>query len=205
VTLDGCPAPSKIVGVERNYAGPRARPRLFLRPLGCLIGPGEPIVLPVLPETASKVVAQCELGAVVGERLAGVSVERAAEGLLGYTCLNDVTAIELFLDPEVGIVSKWFDTFMPIGPALVPRLPEGGARMTCSVNGETRLEGHTSEFAVGIPQLVSWISRYTALLPGDIVMCGGPPNQPAIAGGDEVVVAIEGIGELRNPVVGATG
>jgi 2-keto-4-pentenoate hydratase/2-oxohepta-3-ene-1,7-dioic acid hydratase in catechol pathway len=192
--------PATIVGIERNYGTtPSEQLRLFLRPRGCVIGPDEPIVL---PSVSSNVVVQCEIGIVIGTPTRDVEPHEVADHILGYTCLNDVTAIDLFRIPEVGTTAKWFDTFMPTGPVVVPALPEGGAEMTTAVNGEILLRGHSSELALGMDDLVSRISRLMTLQPGDIVMSGGPPGLPRIEGGDTVVVTIEGIGSLSNPVVG---
>jgi 2-keto-4-pentenoate hydratase/2-oxohepta-3-ene-1,7-dioic acid hydratase in catechol pathway len=191
--------PVTIVGVERNYgATPPEQLRLFLRPRGCVIGPDEPIVL---PSASSNVVVQCEIGIVIGSRTRNVEPQDVPDHIGGFTCLNDVTAIDLFRMPEVGTTAKWFDTFMPTGPVVVPALPAAGAEMTTAINGEILLRGHSSELALGMNDLVSRISQLITLQPGDIVMSGGPPGLPRIEGGDTVVITIEGIGSLSNPVV----
>jgi 2-keto-4-pentenoate hydratase/2-oxohepta-3-ene-1,7-dioic acid hydratase in catechol pathway len=192
--------PGKIVGVERNYGSRPEPPRFFLRPPSCLVAPGEAIVL---PPDVGKVVAQCEIGIVIGREARDIAPEDVDDRIAGYTCLNDVTAIDQFLDPEMGTVAKWYDTFMPIGPEVVPELPAGGAGMTCRVNGELKLDGHTSGLRIGIPELISRLSWLMTLVPGDLVMSGGPGNLPPIEDGDEVVVCVEGVGELRNPVLAA--
>lgn len=197
--MKGMPPPSKIVGIERNY-GDNASPRFFLRPPTCIIGPDEQIIIPSL---SGQVIAQCEVGVVIGKAAQHISPEDVKTHIAAYTCVTDVTALDLFRQPESHAIAKWFDTFMPLGPRLVTTLPPGGATMTCSVNGEVALEGHTSELHLALDTLISRLSQIMTLLPGDIVMSGGPPGAPIIRPGDAVEVRVEGVGRLRNPVAAA--
>lgn len=194
--------PAKIIGVERNYGDAERTPRLFLRPAGCVIGPGDEIALPA---ASRQVVAQCEIGVVIGRPARRLTPEEAAGAIRGYVCLNDVTAFDLFRDPNFGTTAKWFDTFMPMGTEQVDELPTGGATMTTSVNEEELLRGHSSRLMIGIENLVSWVSHFTSLDPGDVVMTGGAPSLVRIVPGDTVEVAVEGIGALQNPVVAGGG
>ena len=198
--------PSKIVALGLNYRDHAAEvklpvptePLLFLKPSTSVIGPGEPIVRPGM---SRRVDFEAELAVVIGKRAKAVSEERAAEYILGYTCLNDVTARDL--QPKEGqwTLSKSFDTFAPIGPWIVTDLDPQGLEISSFLNGQRRQHSNTKNLIFGPLHLVSYVSRVMTLLPGDVIATGTPSGIGPMAAGDTVEIVIEGISALNNPVV----
>ena len=199
--------PSKVIAVGRNYAehvremggdAPPTEPMIFLKPSTSVIGPGEPIALPWQSE---RVEHEAELAVVIGRLCKDVPEDRVDEVVLGYTCANDVTARDLQrVDGQWGR-AKGFDTFCPLGPWIETSFDPFDAEIECRVGGQVRQHGSTGDMIRGVPELVSWISSVMTLLPGDVILTGTPAGVSAIAAGDEVSVAIAGIGTLTNPVV----
>ena len=198
-------APTKIIGVGRNYrahakeldnAVPET-PLFFLKPPAALIGPGDPIVLP--PESR-RVDYEGELAVVIARRARRVSRESALTYVLGYTIANDVTARDLQKKDIQFTRAKGFDTFCPVGPCVVDGLDPGALTLTTRVNGEVRQNGHTSEMVFDVPTLIAEASRFTTLLPGDLILTGTPAGVGPLAAGDVVEVEISSIGTLQNPV-----
>jgi 2-keto-4-pentenoate hydratase/2-oxohepta-3-ene-1,7-dioic acid hydratase in catechol pathway len=199
--------PSKVVAVGLNYRS-HARemkmalpdePMLFLKPSTAVIGPGAPIVMPAMSE---RVDYEAELGVVVGRTCRGVSPAQAPEYILGYTCLNDVTARDLQAKDGQYTRAKGFDTFCPIGPAIALDVDPGDLAVKCLVNGRVRQKGRTSDLAWSAAELTSFISRVMTLHPGDVIATGTPSGIGPLAAGDEVVIEVSGIGRLVNPVAG---
>ena len=198
--------PSKIVAVGKNYADHAkemggqvpASPLIFLKPSTSIIGPGESIALPWQSE---KVEHEAELAVVIGRLCSDVPVDRVKEVILGYTCANDVTARDLQHADGQWSRAKGFDTFCPIGPWIETDLDVEDARITCSVDGVVRQSGSTNDMVHDIATLIAYISSIMTLIPGDIILTGTPAGVGPIVAGNNVTVAIEGIGTLTNPVV----
>ena len=198
--------PSKIICVGRNYRDHAAefanpvpdQPLLFMKPPSSVIGPGGAIEY---PELSKRVDPEGELVLVIGREAHRVPAERAMEVIGGYTCGNDVTARDIQKSDEQWTRGKGFHTFCPIGPWIETELDPGDLRVTCTVNGEVRQDGRTSELIFGIPFLIEYITRFTKLLPGDLVMTGTPGGVAPIEVGDTVAIEVEGIGVLENTVV----
>lgn len=198
--------PSKIVAVGKNYADHAkemggqvpASPLIFLKPSTSIIGPGEPIALPWQSE---KVEHEAELAVVIGRLCSDVPVDRVQEVILGYTCANDVTARDLQHADVQWSRAKGFDTFCPIGPWIETDLDVDDARITCSVDGVLRQAGSTNDMVHDIATLIAYISSIMTLIPGDIILTGTPAGVGPIVAGNNVTVAIEGIGTLTNPVM----
>ena len=197
--------PSKIVAVGVNYRG-HARemghalpeePKLFLKPPSSLIGPGDVIRLPPM---ASRVDYEAELGVVVGRRARKVPRERALDFLLGCTCFNDVTARDLQKKDGQWTRAKSFDTFAPLGPAIVTGLDPSALVVESRLNGKRRQRSSTADLIFGVPELVSFISSVMTLRPGDVIATGTPAGIGPMGPGDVVEVSIAGIGVLRNEV-----
>ncbi len=201
---------SKVVAIAANYGerDERDGPGIFMKQPGTVIGPDEPIVY---PRIGRNIIHEAELGIVIGRAARHVSVENALEYVMGYTCVNDVSASELeSSDLGRGTSMRWkhFDTFCPIGPWIVSadeiyrtdRTHPTHFDIRCRVNGETVVEGSTRDMLWGIAELVSWVSEVMALHPGDII-ASGCPDVGEIAVGDTVEVAVDHIGTLRNFVV----
>lgn len=197
--------PSKIVCVGRNYLAHAQelgntvppQPMIFLKPPSALLGPGDPIIL---PPQSQQVEFEGEIGVVVLERLRDVSVAAADRARLGYVCVNDVTARDLQKSDGQWGRAKGFDTFCPVGPAVVEGLDWRSLEVVTRVNGTVRQRGKTAEMAYGIPAIISFISSVMTLVPGDLIATGTPAGVGPLASGDVVEVEVSGVGVLRNPV-----
>jgi 2-keto-4-pentenoate hydratase/2-oxohepta-3-ene-1,7-dioic acid hydratase in catechol pathway len=198
--------PSKIVCVGRNYAAHAAElgnevpkePLIFLKPSTSIIGPEESVVL---TKYSKQVEHEGELGLVVGRRCSHLQdSEDALSYLLGYTCLNDVTARDLQKSDVQFTRGKGFDTFCPIGPHIETELDPANLQVETRVNGAVRQSSNTSLMIYPVPFLVRWISRMMTLLPGDVIATGTPAGVGALVAGDIVEVTVSGVGVLRNPV-----
>lgn len=206
VTLHPPCIPTKIVAVGLNYRDHAQElgmeipdePLLFLKPPSSMIGAGQPIVLPA---QSSQVEHEAELAVVIKRRARHVSVEDAKKYILGYTCLNDVTARDLQKRDIQFTRSKSFDTFCPIGPYIELELDPSDLKVECRVNGQLRQSSSTAQLIHGPYELVSYISHIMTLEPGDVIATGTPKGVGPLQAGDEVEVSIEGIGPLKNPVV----
>jgi 2-keto-4-pentenoate hydratase/2-oxohepta-3-ene-1,7-dioic acid hydratase in catechol pathway len=198
--------PTKIVCVGKNYREHAremggevpADPLLFLKPPSALIGPGEPIILPRL---SAHVEHEAEIAVVVGERLRRVDEAAAMRGVAGFTCLNDVTARDWQKRESQWARAKGFDTFCPVGPAIVRGLDWRTLEVIGRVNGEVRQHGRAADMAFGIPFLLAHISQVMTLEPGDLVATGTPAGVGPLRPGDVVEVEIPGVGVLANPVL----
>ncbi len=198
--------PSKIVCVGRNYAAHAAEfghempkePMIFLKPPSSVIGPGESIVL---PKYSQRVEHEAELGVVISKTCAHLKDdEDPLSYLLGYTCVNDVTARDLQKSDVQFTRAKGFDTFCPVGPHLETELDPHNVLVEAHVNGTQKQSGNTSLMAFPVAFLVRWISRMMTLVPGDLIATGTPAGVGPLVPGDTVEVSIAGIGMLRNPV-----
>ncbi len=201
---------SKVVGVGRNYADhaaemgtevPVGAPLLFFKPNTSVIGPGEAIVI---PEGCEELHYEGELAVIIGRICKQVPAERVPEVIFGYTIANDITARDWQQSDDQWARAKGADTFCPLGPWINTHLsPEEASRLAIEtrVGHDVRQSGSTSQMVRGITELVSFISGFTTLLPGDVILTGTPAGVGAVVGGDEISVGIEGLGTLTNPVV----
>jgi 2-keto-4-pentenoate hydratase/2-oxohepta-3-ene-1,7-dioic acid hydratase in catechol pathway len=197
--------PGKIVGVGRNYRGhaeelgnePPSEPLLFLKAPTSVVGPKAPVVLP--PES-QEVDFEGEIAVVLRQRLTRASAEMAAAAVLGVTCACDVTARDLQRRDATFARAKSFDTFCPLGPAILVRPDLGGIEVVTRINGEERQRGAASAMTWGIVDLLVWISRMMTLEPGDVVLTGTPEGVGPLADGDRIEVEVPGLGVLENRV-----
>ena len=200
-------SPTKIVAVGLNYKDHAEElgmklpdePLLFLKPPSSVIGHGDAVVIPGM---SSQVEHEAELGIVMGKRTRNISSRDASGCILGFTCVNDVTARDLQKKDVQFTRSKSFDTFCPVGPWITTDIDPSDLEITCLVNGDTRQASRTSRLVHGVNELVSYISMIMTLEPGDIISTGTPYGVGILKAGDEVIVSIEGIGELHNRVEG---
>jgi len=198
-------APSKIVGVGRNYrdhvaelghAAP-AEPLLFLKPSTALLPTGGTILL---PPDSHRVDFEGELGVVIGRTARHVPEARALDYVLGFTCVNDVTARDLQKSDVQFTRAKGFDGFCPCGPCISVGLRPEDLVLETFVNGARRQCSPVSRMIFGVARLVSYVSRVMTLVPGDLISTGTPEGVGPLQRGDEVAVAIEAIGRLTNRV-----
>ncbi|WP_344311338.1 fumarylacetoacetate hydrolase family protein [Fodinicola feengrottensis] len=199
--------PSKIVCVGRNYAAHAAElgnevpkePLLFLKPSTSIIGPEDPIRLPV---QSKRVEHEAELAVVIGVPGARMtSRDDAMKSVFGYTVANDVTARDLQRSDGQWTRAKGFDSFCPLGPWIDTSVDPSDLRVTASVDGEIKQDGRTSQFIFDIGTLIAYVSSVMTLLPGDVLLTGTPAGVGPIEAGQKVTVEVEGIGSLTNPVV----
>jgi 2-keto-4-pentenoate hydratase/2-oxohepta-3-ene-1,7-dioic acid hydratase in catechol pathway len=198
--------PGKIVAVGLNYKD-HARevgmeipeePLLFLKAPSALIGPGGGIVY---PPQSQRVDYEAELAVVIGRVAKNVKERDAPEHILGYTCINDVTARDLQRKDVQFARSKGFDTFAPLGPWVVTDFDPAEAPVRCLVNGVVRQNGNTREMGASVYRLVEYISSVMTLFPGDVIATGTPAGIGSLRVGDVVTVEVGGIGALTNRVV----
>jgi len=198
--------PNKIVAVGRNYAEHAKEtgnevpevPITFLKPSTAVIGPTESIAYPPF---SSELHHEAELAVVIGRMCRDVPVERVPEVVFGYTCANDVTARDAQRREGQWARAKGFDTSCPLGPWIETELDPSDVAITCTVNGELRQAGRTSQMVRSIAELVAFVTEAMTLLPGDVILTGTPSGVGPLNVGDEVAVSIEGIGTLANKVI----
>lgn len=199
--------PSKVVCIGKNYADhaaemgggpPPDSPVVFLKPSTSVIGPGDAIVL---PRDSDEVDHEAELVIVIGRLCREVPRERALDVVLGYTCGNDVTARDHQRQDGQWARGKSHDTFCPLGPWVETELAAADVAVRCTVDGEVRQDGRTSDLIHDVPAIIAWVTAFMTLLPGDVIMTGTPAGVGRLASGASVSVAIEGLGTLTNPVV----
>ena len=200
--------PSKIVCVGRNYAAHAkelnnplpSEPLLFLKAPSALIADGEAIELPA---RSSQVEHEGELGVVIGRECRSVSNgEDPFKYILGYVCVNDVTARDIQRHDVQFTRGKSFDTFCPVSRHIETVADPSDLGLQVLVNGELKQEGRTSDMIFDIPFLIRYISDHMTLLPGDLIATGTPSGVSRLGPGDVCEVRIEGIGSLSNPVSG---
>ena len=207
--------PSKVVGIGKNYADHIAEmntgdapkePLIFLKPSTAVIGPEDAIRI---PRGSTNVHHEVELGVVIGARGArNVTPEQAMASVFGYTIGNDVSERDMQKGDGQWTRAKGFDSFCPLGPWIETDLGGIGLdaadlEVTCTVDGELRQKGRTSQLLFDIPTLISYMSQVMTLLPGDVVLTGTPSGVGPIRAGQRVEVSIEGLGTLGNPVAEA--
>jgi 2-keto-4-pentenoate hydratase/2-oxohepta-3-ene-1,7-dioic acid hydratase in catechol pathway len=175
--------------------GQPEEPLLFIKPNTCVIGPGDTVIYPRL---SKRLDYEGELGIVIGKKCKAVKEEDFSSVVLGYTCLNDVTARDIQKSVSQWTRGKGFDTFCPIGPWIETELDPSGLRIETRLNGETRQSSDTSEMTHSPAKLIAYISETMTLLPGDVIATGTPEGIGPMQEGDAVEVEIEGIGILRN-------
>ncbi len=208
-----CPVrPGNFIGLWNNFHEAAAKqgnaipaePLYFLKSAGSLIGP-EGVITPP-PGYAGKVLYEGELGIVLGRECRNVSEAEAEAAIFGYTCVNDVTALDLlFADASFPqwARAKGCDTFGPVGPAIATGLDWSALRVRVALNGRVRQDYPTSDMILPPARIVSLISREMTLRPGDLIACGTSLGALPMRPGMLVEVTIEGIGTLRNSMAGA--
>jgi 2-keto-4-pentenoate hydratase/2-oxohepta-3-ene-1,7-dioic acid hydratase in catechol pathway len=210
------PRPPKFICVGLNYRDHAIEskmeiptvPTIFNKFPNVVIGPDEPIVL---PKNSTRPDYEAEMAFVIGKGGRHIPAEKWQEHVFGYTIVNDVSARDVQMATSQWLMGKTFDTFAPMGPMLVSadEIPDPHALdISLTINGEVLQSSNTRELIFKIPELVAYLSSVVTLEPGDVVSTGTPAGvgfarKPPrfLQPGDDVVVRVEGIGELRNPVL----
>ena len=203
VTLLAPVQPSKVVCVGLNYAlhikemnhALPEEPVIFIKPPTCVIGPDEEIIY---PKISQQVDYEAELAVVIGTTIKDATEVEATKAIFGYTCANDVTARDLQKIDGQWTRGKSFDTFCPIGPWVVTDVDPSQLDVQLLLNGVVQQSSNTRNFITSVPKLVSFISQVMTLFPGDVVLTGTPEGVGPMQPGDEVIVKIDTIGQLRN-------
>ncbi len=202
-------APSKIIGFALTYRDHAAElhieappdPAVFFKPQSSLVGHGAPVVYPTGVEYLHY---EAELAVVIGRRCRKVRPEAVSEHVLGYTIANDVTVrdfVKNFYRPPVK--AKGWDTFCPLGPALVEDEVADPHRLglRAFVNGELRQQGTTADLAMTVWELIAFLSDFMTLEPDDVILTGTPKGISHVHPGDRMRIEVDGLGALENPVV----
>lgn len=209
VTLLAPCLPSKIIAVGPNFTD-RLRelgetapplPRLYFKAPSALIGPGAAIRLPAVSHHVEHGV---ELAVVIGKRARHVTPDAALHHVLGYTCANDVLAVDVAQSDGAWTRASSFDTFCPLGPHIATHPDPAALMLSCAVNGVTRQLSSTHDMRFSVSQVIAFASAAMTLWPGDVILMGSPAGSGPLAPGDTVEVEIEGIGKLSNPVEAET-
>jgi 2-keto-4-pentenoate hydratase/2-oxohepta-3-ene-1,7-dioic acid hydratase in catechol pathway len=197
--------PSKVIAVGLNYQShlgeraPAAYPGLFAKYPTSIVGPGADIVRP--PDSRN-LHYEGEMVIVIGKEASNVPLEEAGEFIFGVTAGNDVSERDWQANDLQWFRAKGSDTFGPVGPILVRGLDYDNLLLQTRVNGEVRQSERTRDLLFSVEEIVSYVSRYVTLFPGDIIFTGTPGGTQAMEPGDVVEVELEGVGILKNTVVG---
>ena len=197
--------PGKIIGIGRNYRAHAEElgnpvpeePVMFLKAPSSLIGPQTAVVL---PRESERVEFEGEIGVVVRRRLCRADPDEARSSILGVTCACDVTARDLQRRDPCFSRAKSFDTFCPVGPAILVEPNVDDLEVVTRINGEERQRGHVGIMLFSIVDLLVYVSRMMTLEPGDLVLTGTPEGVGPLADGDNIEVEVSGVGVLGNPV-----
>jgi 2-keto-4-pentenoate hydratase/2-oxohepta-3-ene-1,7-dioic acid hydratase in catechol pathway len=197
--------PSKIVAVGLNYRDHAAEqskpaptePVIFIKPATAVIGPGDPIRLPA---GVGRIDYETEVGVVIGKRATRVPRERAPDFVLGYTCVNDVTARDLQRRGYQYSHCKGYDTFAPLGPCIAVGLDASDIAVEGFLNDERRQASTTAQLIFPVEELIAYITNIMTLEAGDIISTGTPSGIGVLSPGDTFTVRVEGVGDLTNSV-----
>ncbi|MNK70215.1 Ureidoglycolate lyase [compost metagenome] len=197
--------PSKMLCVGLNYRShlqgrpEPQKPELFWKPSSAVIGPEEAIVL---PSDATNTHPEGELVVVIGARASHVSVAEASRCILGYTLGNDVSERSWQEGDRQWWRAKGCDTFAPMGPWIETEFDLANAALSTRINGDLVQEGTLNELIFGVPEVISFASRYVTLEPGDVIFTGTPGHTRAMEPGDRIEITVSGLGTLSNSVMG---
>ena len=199
--------PSKIICIGRNYREHAEElghevpkePLLFLKATSALLSPGGVVRRPKISE---RVDHEGELGVIIGKTCYQPAADAdIRQFILGYTCVNDVTARDLQFSDGQWSRAKGFDTFCPVGPVVTTEIdPWAGLGVQTKVNGEVRQQGNTKDFLFPLDVVIRHIAQAMTLFPGDLIPTGTPAGVGPLKAGDNVEVSVEGVGTLSNPV-----
>ena len=200
--------PSKIICVGRNYREHAeelgnevpVEPLIFFKPPSSLLAPGGEIRRPKLSQ---RIDFEGELAVVISKTIYQVRADEDVRPyILGYTCLDDVTARDLQNKDGQWTRAKGFDTFCPVGPLVTDEInPWTGVGVETRVNGEVRQQGNTRDFIFSLGVIIRYISQAMTIAPGDVIATGTPKGVGPVVAGDVIEISVEGVGTLRNPVI----
>jgi 2-keto-4-pentenoate hydratase/2-oxohepta-3-ene-1,7-dioic acid hydratase in catechol pathway len=198
--------PSKIVLVGLNYRDHAEEmsmqipdePIIFLKPPTAVLAPQAAVIY---PKGVTRLDYEAELALVIKKTARHIKESEVSRYILGFTCLNDVTARDLQKKDGQWTRAKSFDTFCPVGPWIETKFDPENVAIRTFVNGEKRQDSTTGQFIFKVPYLVSFISSIMTLYEGDIISTGTPKGVGPMNVGDTVQIGIEGIGVLENRII----
>jgi 2-keto-4-pentenoate hydratase/2-oxohepta-3-ene-1,7-dioic acid hydratase in catechol pathway len=207
LTWDTPCAPTKMIALLNNFHAAiqksgkpaPAEPLFFLKAPNTFCAHGA--VIPVPRSYPGRVLYEGELGVVIGKAGRDIPADAAGEHIFGYTCVNDITAFDLFKadpDHEQWTRAKGFDSFGPFGPVIATDLDPAGLVVRTIIDGRERQRYPVADMIFAPAQLVSLISRDLTLVPGDVISCGTSVGVGPLRPGNTVEVVIDGIGSLSN-------
>ncbi|MDH3629973.1 MAG: fumarylacetoacetate hydrolase family protein [Gammaproteobacteria bacterium] len=176
-----------------------ATPLYFMKPVSSVVGPGETIFRP--RGHSGRVIFEAELGIVIGKECSNISAAEADKHIFGYTCVNDVTAIEFLFEDKAfqqWTRSKGYNTFTPLGPCINTEIDPSGLNILAIQDGENRQDYPVSDMIYSPQQIVAMISEFQTLVPGDLICCGTSVGARTMKPGTEIQISIPGIGTLVN-------
>lgn len=198
--------PTKVLCVGKNYEDHAEEmggdvpeePLIFMKPATSVIGQNQAVIYPA---QSKEVHHEAELAIVISRPARNVMAEDASQYIFGYTAANDVTARDLQRTDGQWTRAKGFDTFCPLGPAIETELdPHERLAVIAKVNDEVRQAGFTSDMVFGVAEILEYITAFTTLLPGDVILTGTPSGVGPVEPGDVMEIEIDGIGSLINRV-----
>ncbi|HEX2034865.1 MAG TPA: fumarylacetoacetate hydrolase family protein [Chloroflexota bacterium] len=195
--------PTKIICIGLNYRAHAAEsgqevppePLMFFKPPTAVVGPGEDVVW---APGSEQIDYEAELGVVFKQRAKHVPPGASKEYILGYTCANDISARDFQRGDGQWARAKGADTFCPLGPWIETDLDPSDLRISGRLNGELKQDSRTSDLVFDVDKLVSHLTKYFTMEPGDVLITGTPAGIGPMNPGDEYEVTIEGIGSLKN-------
>ena len=202
-------APNLVIGLGRNYRAhikeigevPPDRPAVFFKPGRSIIGHHQPIIL---PEWSTRVDYEGELGVVIGKKMKNVPEKDVRVHIFGYTCFNDITERDIGMSNLLNQdISKCCDTFGPCGPWISTDFDPDNAHITTYLNGKVVQHDNTANTVYSVNQVISFLSTFMTLMPGDLVITGTPAGIGPLRTRDTIEIEIEGIGRLSNTVESA--
>lgn len=196
--------PRHIIGIGKNFVGEEATkpvvpeiPILFFKPLTTVVGPEDAVLLPL---GTDEIKFESELAIIIGKEAKNIDPGQVDDVIFGYTVANDLGAFNYFHPEGHWTIGKSFDTFCPLGPLIVTEFDYRSARIQATVNDTFKQDALMERIITPIDVMVSYISRFMTLMPGDVILTGTPAGSDLVRNGDVVDCYIEGIGHLRNPI-----
>ncbi len=207
VTVEAPFTPTSILALWNNFHERAEKegqtipqtPLYFMKPVSSVIGPQETIYRP--KGHTGRVIFEAELGIVIGKKCQNIAVEDVKDHIFGYTCVNDVTAVELLFEDKAfpqWTRCKGFDTFTPLGPVIQTELDLENLRIQAIQGDDVRQDYPVSDMIFSPYEIISLLSSYQTLVPGDLIACGTSVGARTMKPGSSIEIKIDGIGSLIN-------
>ncbi|TVY09213.1 fumarylacetoacetate hydrolase family protein [Paenibacillus cremeus] len=197
-------SPKHIIGIGKNFVDTGVEkpaipdmPILFFKPLTTVVGPEDTVLL---PRGTDEIKFESELAVIIGKEAKNITPAQADEVIFGYTVTNDFGALNYFHPEGHWTIGKSYDTFCPLGPVIETEFDYRNARIQASVNEVAKQDAMMERIITPIDVMISYISGFMTLQPGDVILTGTPAGADMVRDGDVVDCFIEGIGHLRNTV-----